>query len=235
MINKILNKIKIFFYRKKLEKIKKAKISTLSFKKDLILGKNCIIGKNVLIERNVKIGDNTYISSDTTIDSNVTIGKYCSIAKNVFIAPGVHNYNYVTTHPILFNPYWRKKLNIKENTKYDVSIGKENETTTIGNDVWIALNVIIMRGVNIGDGAIIAAGAIVTKDVEPYSIVAGNPAKHIKYRFDKENIEKIMKANKKWWNLSEDELDKLLPNMYDVNKYLKFTTKKETNSNGKES
>lgn len=182
MIKKIFNKFKIYINNLRLKKNKKTIIKTLCIGKNLKIGKNCIISKGVKIESNVEIGDCTYISADTTVDSNVHIGRYCSIARNVFIAPGQHNYSYVTTHPILFNPYWRKKLEIKELNEYDKKIGKEDEITYIGNDVWIALNAIIMRGVKIGDGAIIGAGAIVTKDVEPYSIVAGIPAKHIKYR-----------------------------------------------------
>jgi len=69
----------------------------------------------------------------------------------------------------------------------------------IGHDVWIGANAVIMRGVKIGNGAVIAAGAIVNKDVEPYSIVGGVPARHLKYRFDKETIERLLKSE--WWNL----------------------------------
>lgn len=225
MIKKLLYKIKKYINNIKIKKTKNTLIKTLSIGENFNVGENCIISKGVLIEKNVSIGDCTYISSDTTIDSNVQIGKYCSIARNVFIAPGVHKSNYVTTHPILFNPYWRKKLNIKENNKYDKVIGKEEEKTYIGNDVWIALNAIIMRGVTIGDGAIIGAGAIVTKDVEPYSVVVGNPAKHIKYRFEKEEIEKMQNLPKKWWDFSKEELEKKLSHMYEIKEYLKLYNK----------
>ena len=226
MVKKILKKICRFIKNKEIKKNKNTIIKTLSIGKNFRVGNNCVISKRVMIEKNVTIDDCTYISSDTTIDSNVHIGKYCSIARNVFIAPGVHISDYITTHPILFNPYWRKKLNIKENDKYDKKIGKENEVTYIGNDVWIALNAIIMRGVTIGDGAIIGAGAIVTKDVEAYSVVVGNPAKHIKYRFKKEYIDILKRIEPKWWDLSKKELEDRLMYMYDIEDYIKYCNKK---------
>lgn len=225
MIKKIILLIKRYINNYKIKKNQNTIIKTLSIGKNLKIGKNCIIAKRVKIEENVTIGDCTYISSDTTIDSNVHIGKYCSIARNVFIAPGVHKSNYVTTHPVLFNPYWRSKIGIKENDRYDTTIGKSDTHTYIGNDVWIALDAIIMRGVTIGDGAIIGAGAIVTKDVEPYSVVVGNPAKHIKYRFDEQKIKKLKDIEIKWWDFSKEELEKSLIHMYDINEYLKYHDK----------
>ena len=225
MIKKIFKIIKKYIKNYRIKITNNTIINTRHISDNVKVGKNCMVHKNVMIGSNVEIGDCTYISSNTTIDSNVKIGKYCSIARNVFIAPGVHKSNYVTTHPILFNPYWRRKLNIKENDKYDKQIGKEDETTYIGNDVWIALNVIIMRGVTIGDGAIIGAGSIVTKDVEPYSIVVGNPAKHIKYRFEEEHINELKKIKTKWWDLSKNELEKNIIYMYDVEDYIKYSNK----------
>lgn len=225
MIKKIIRIIKTYINNNRLKREKKTIIKTRHIADNVKLGKYCMVHKNVMLGANVEIGDCTYISSDTTIDSNVHIGKYCSIARNVFIAPGVHKSNYITTHPILFNPYWRKKLNIKENDKYDKKIGKEDEKTYIGNDVWIALNAIIMRGVTIGDGAIIGAGAIVTKDVEPYSVVVGNPAKHIKYRFEKEYVDKLKKQEPKWWDIEENELQERIDHMYDIEDYTKYCNK----------
>lgn len=220
MFIKLKELLKKYLRIRKLRKEKNCKILTRFFSINASFGYNCEIGKNVLIGKNSEIGDNTYISSNSTIDSNVHIGKYCSIASNVLIAPGVHQYNYVTTHPILFNKYWRSKLKIIEHEIYDKKIGQENDNTYIGNDVWIATSAIIMRGVRIGNGAIIGAGAIVTKDVEPYSIVVGIPAKHIKYRFKENEINEIEKSE--WWNKSTEELNTMLSYMYDIEKYLKW-------------
>ena len=84
-----------------------------------------------------------------------------------------------------------------------------NGDIVIGNDVWISENVTILSGVNIGDGAIIANNSHVVKDVEPYSLVGGNPAKFIKYRFTKEQIDKLLKI--KWWNWSDEKINKFTP------------------------
>ena len=216
-MNKLKKIIKYIIYKIKYKKLNTS-LNTYKFGKNLKLGKNSVISKGVYIENNVTIGDCTYISSNSNIYSDVTIGKFCSIAPNVNIAPGEHNVYNVSTHPIMYNSMWRKKLNIEENESYERIIGGYDKETKIGNDVWIALNVFIKRGVTIGDGAVIGAGSVVTKDVEPYSIVAGNPAKVIKYRTSKENIEFLEKD--KWWNQSYKDISKCLPYMYNINNYI---------------
>lgn len=231
MLKKILNRIKRYRKNANMKKKNNTIIKTLSIGENVKIGNHCIISKGTMIERNTTIGDCTYVSAGTTVDSNVHIGKYCSIARNVFIAPGVHAIQYVTTHPILFNPYWRNELDMIEKEKYDTKIGKEEEHTYIGNDVWIGLNAIIMRGITIGDGAVIGAGSIVTKDVEPYSVVVGVPAKHIKYRFEQEEIEKLQNMETKWWDLSKEELEKSLVHMYDIKQYIDYY-EKEINKRG---
>ena len=85
----------------------------------------------------------------------------------------------------------------------------------MGNDVWIGENAHIMSGVTIGDGAIVGSEALVTKDIPPYAIVGGNPAKIIKYRFDEYTIEKLLKI--KWWDFGEDELVKIIPLLLSTN------------------
>jgi len=127
--------------------------------------------------------------------AKLIIGKFCSIADNVKIfLGGEHRTDWITTFPFSakeFNDLFpeAKKIKGHPKTKGDV---------IIGNDVWIGYGAIILSGVKIGDGAVIGAGSIVTKDVLPYTIVAGNPAKIIRKRFSDQNIKKLLKL--KWWN-----------------------------------
>lgn len=195
ILKRILNFIKL---KIKIKNINGVKIKSYNISSDIELDEYVQIPKNVRIMNNVKIGKATYLSPNTVIESNVKIGKYCSIAPNVYIAPGEHYTNYITTHPIIYNPYWRKIMGIKEEPGFLNEIGKQNSITDIGNDVWIGLNVIIMRGIKIGDGAVIGAGSIVTKDVPPYAIVGGCPARIIRYRFDKKEIDRLLKN--RWWD-----------------------------------
>jgi acetyltransferase-like isoleucine patch superfamily enzyme len=132
---------------------------------------------------------------------NVNIGNYCSIASNVHFLSGNHPINYSCSSPYFYNKSW---------AKFDVK-DIERSSLNIGNDVWIGQNVLITgKCHNIGNGAVIGAGSIVTKDVPPYSIVAGNPAKILKMRFDKKEIYDLEKCE--WWNFSPNELIKF----YDV-------------------
>ncbi|WP_264531339.1 CatB-related O-acetyltransferase [Flavobacterium sp. N502540] len=158
-------------------------------------GKFVVVFDNVRIY-NSKIDSYSYIQMGSRI-FNCEIGKFCSIASNVSIAPGIHDFSKVTTHPALVDKstplpkVFAKKVNIVNFKKVFIS-----------NDVWIGEKAIVLDGVKIGNGAIVASGAVVVRDVEPYSIVGGVPAKHIKYRFDRETIELFEKSE--WWNYSEE-------------------------------
>lgn len=174
------------------------------------IGMKIYLGSNIKIT-NSSISDHTYIASNTRI-SNAHIGKYCSIAENVQINLGEHPINYVSTHPAFYS-------NNKEFETYaDKLYYKEIHNVEIGNDVWIGYNSVVMGGVVISDGAIIASGAVVTKDVEPYSIVGGVPAKHIKYRFTKEEIKEILKI--KWWNFNEEILRKNFKDFHNIEHFI---------------
>jgi len=146
------------------------------------------IGENTVIADNVTIGDYSYVNSNSYIE-NCIIGKFCSISSGVYIAPAEHDYKLLTTSPIS-------------------GFMKKPSKVIIGNDVLISLNAVILQGIKIGDGAVIAAGAIVTKDVEPYEIVGGNPAKHLKFRFDDSKISELL--NMKWWDLDLNQVKKLI-------------------------
>lgn len=147
---------------------------------------------NTIISYDVIMGDYSYVNRNASIE-NATIGKFCSISENVHISPWEHPLDKITTHPIAYTNSYRKRKRTR---------------VIIGNDVLISLNVVILEGVKIGDGAVIAAGAVVTKDVEPYEIVGGVPATHIRYRFDNEKISELLQLG--WWDKSLDEIYKIV-------------------------
>ena len=151
-------------------------------------------------KNNVDIGLYTYGScfeEGFNIGGKVKIGRYCSFAGNVKYFGGNHPMHYVSMSPFFYNKKWGG---------FDVK-DIERKTLTIGNDVWVGYNVIITNKCqNIGNGAVIGAGSVVTKDVPPYSIVAGNPAKIIRYRFDEDTIKMI--ENSKYWELEPQEIMK---------------------------
>lgn len=128
----------------------------------------------------------------------IKVGNYSSIAKNCSFILANHRIDLVTTSPSPTMTFSHGKGNTSGYSKGDI---------LIGNDVWIGANVTILDGVTIGDGAVIAAGSVVTKDVLPYRVVGGNPAKLIKLRFTKEQIDKLLTI--KWWDKSEKELSNL--------------------------
>lgn len=182
--------------------------------------------KEDIIYRGCKIGRYTYgykeLLSYYPIASS--IGRYCSINSTARIWNN-HPTNYVTTHPILDCPLFYswdrdevRRNYIKQygthfhNAAYEDSPLRDNREVIIGNDVWIGANTVILPGVRIGDGAIIAAGAVVTKDVEPYAIMGGVPAKTIKYRFTKEKIDLLELA--KWWEWPVEKIEKNIELFY---------------------
>lgn len=170
--------------------------------------------KPTIKNKNIIVGDFTYIA-DSEFESHVThhydfnddkliIGKFCQIASGVeFIMNGAnHQMNSVSTFPFYTLEGWNQNTPKKE----DMPIKGD---TIIGNDVWIGQNATILPGVKIGDGAIIGANSVVGSDVEPYSIVIGNPSRMIKKRFDNELIDIMEKL--KWWDKSIEEINNLIP------------------------
>ena len=163
--------------------------------------------KNIVKNPNIIVGDYTYYDDFETVENfeknvkylfdfigdKLIIGKFCMIASDVtFIMNGANHLNKaVSTYPFaIFGKDWSNAMDGKEYpTKGD---------TIIGNDVWIGFGATIMPGVRIGDGAIIATKSVVTKDVEPYSIVGGNPAKKIRKRFSEPEIKELLEL--RWWD-----------------------------------
>lgn len=180
--------------------------------------------KNIITNPNIIIGDYTYYDDFENVENfeknvkyhfdfigdKLIIGKFCMIASDVkFIMNGAnHLTKSLTTYPFaIFENGWE---NAMEGKSYP-----QKGNINIGNDVWIGYNATIMAGVTIGDGAIIATNATVIKDVEPYSIVGGNPAKEIKKRFSEDIISKLIKL--KWWNWDIERITKNIQNLTDNN------------------
>jgi acetyltransferase-like isoleucine patch superfamily enzyme len=132
---------------------------------------------------------------------NCEIGAFCSIANHVIIGGGQHPIDWVSMSPVFYEGRDSVKAKFAEHER------DAHRRTIIGNDVWIGSRAIIKQGVKIGNGAVIGMGSIVTKDVPPYCVVGGNPARLIKKRFQDSLIEKLLES--KWWELSDERLMEL--------------------------
>lgn len=176
--------------------------------------------KDHITNKNIEVGDYSYysgyyhqkhfedycvryLSPDLDDVDKLIIGKFCSIGSGAtFIMSGNqgHRSDWISTYPFFFTP----DLNEKAVNGY-----QEKGDTIVGNDVWIGSEAMIMPGVTIGNGAVIAARAVVAKDVPPYAIVGGNPAKEIRKRFTNEEIQMLLQS--KWWDLEIDIIKKHIP------------------------
>lgn len=140
------------------------------------------------------MGYGSYIGMNSMVEAN--IGRFTSIAPNFETNKGIHPIHepYVSCSPMFYSTIGQCGKTFAKRMMF----AEERSFTQIGNDVWIGQNVFAAGGITIGDGAVVLAGAVITKDVEPYSIVGGVPAKHIKYRYDIETREFLLSV--KWWN-----------------------------------
>ncbi|MCK5802857.1 MAG: CatB-related O-acetyltransferase [Lentisphaeria bacterium] len=145
------------------------------------------------------IGANSYFRSDIRFSSFQSIGRFCSIARGVRAGDGDHPVDWISTHPFTYTAKYTGRPECMANASDLLNRGP-----VIGNDVWIGLNAVLLGEVTVGDGAIVAAGAVVTKDVEPYSIVGGVPARHIRYRFQKDVCKRLLETQ--WWNYDPAKL-----------------------------
>lgn len=133
------------------------------------------------------------------------VGAFCSVAPHVVIGGGIHPTASVTTSPLFYSAL----RNPWGSFPGALSAADELPKTHVGNDVWIGYSAVVLPGVRVGDGAVIGAGAIVTRDVEPYAIVAGVPAKAIRSRFDPSDVEWLLGLS--WWNWPDERLKELRP------------------------
>ena len=213
--------MKIFRYLKTLKKVADLEIDKNEFlkQKNIKLPKSTIdnfytnkhinnfedpvrIEKNVKIHNQLRIGKYTFIGANATFQANaISIGRFCSISQGCIVGTNHHPIDHFSTSAVFYSRSW----GVSENS-YKKKYNK-GKSTIIGNDVWIGANAIVLGGVTVGDGAVIGAGSVVTKDVPPYAVVAGVPAKVLKYRFTESQIENFLKI--KWWNNYEpNELTK---------------------------
>jgi acetyltransferase-like isoleucine patch superfamily enzyme len=156
------------------------------------LGSHVTLYENVIVTDSL-IGDFSYIASYSRI-SNTTMGNFCSVGPETLIGVGRHAVSQsVSTHPAFWSPAKQAQVSF-----VDVESFPEKERIQIGSDVWIGARAVVLDGIRIDDGAIVAAGAVVTRDVPAYSVVGGVPARLIKYRFGREQIEELLRLQ--WWN-----------------------------------
>lgn len=181
--------------------------------------------KNVIKNPNIEVGDYTYYDDpegSENFEKNVLyhfdfvgdklkIGKFCSIAKGVkfIMNGGSHRMDTFSSYPFpIFGGSWTEKLK-------EVRLGAHSKgDTVIGNDVWLGHNAVIMPGIHIGDGAVVAAEAVVVTDVPPYSVYGGNPAKLIKKRFSEEIIQILLEI--KWWDWDYEKISKNLDAIFNT-------------------
>lgn len=176
-----------------------------------------LVGGKQALPEGVTVGAHTYGYDRTTFvtipqGGQISIGGYCSIARGVrILGRSEHPMDLVSTYPL------RTALTRNDGKIYD---DYSKGPTRIGNDVWLGLECVILSGVNVGDGAVVGARAVVTSEVPPYAIVAGNPARIVRYRFSPEQIKELLRIA--WWNWSEQKVRQYESDFYgDIDSFLK--------------
>jgi acetyltransferase-like isoleucine patch superfamily enzyme len=161
---------------------------------------------------NVSLGEYSYVARNCSI-TNTAIGRFCSIGPNFSCGLGIHPVKGISTAPMFYSTAKQNGVTLAEDNKID-----EFRQTTIGNDVFIGANVTVLDGVSIENGAVIGAGAVVTKNIPPYAIAVGVPAKVVNYRFSKAQICELQKLE--WWNFHRERLQEIEKNFFEIDKFL---------------
>lgn len=212
MLYRLAHKPFTWLYWVVMNRVRNTRVESISVSPRARIGTRAIVRAGTEVGPDVVLGDYSYISGPRSYVEAARIGKFCSIARQVTIGPGDHDLAGVSTHPFRLSPAYGGFVDT-------VVPLKQKAPPVIGNDVWIGMNAIVMRGVTVGDGAIVAANSVVTRDVPPYAIVGGSPAKLIRYRFPKEIITALVDVQ--WWDWSVSKIRENIASFDDPEYFLR--------------
>ncbi len=197
-------------------------------KKNISFGRRTVIAADAVFEGYNRIGKDAFFRGSmgyaTYAGDRVSLqgrfGRYCCIASGVQVVNGMHpTKDFVSVHPAFFSVRKQCGMTYVDAPSYDeLRYAEDGAAVVVGNDVWIGTNAILLAGVHVGDGAVIAAGAVVTKDVPAYTVVGGVPARELRKRFDKVTAEKLLKTA--WWNWPEETLRESASDFSDVTRFV---------------
>lgn len=197
MLRQLIVPIQAWVYWQIMNRLRDTHVEKTGVSPRARIGRRAIVRRGSEVGGDVVLGDYSYISGPRAYVETAQIGKFCSIARQVVIGPGDHDLAAATTHPFPLSPAYGRLAPVAR-------AAVQKAPPVIGNDVWIGMNAIILRGVAIGDGAVVAANSVVTRDVAPYTVVGGNPARLLKPRFPAEVAEALQRS--RWWDWSDQEL-----------------------------